>query len=158
MKAAIVIFISCFITYALFSCTCRTRRYDFAHSNPFLANVLDKATKQNVLLIGQVKYNYDTVRVYNEKWEAVTGRIRNDGLIVLNFIEKERDKGKINQLIERRFYMYFNYQDIDTIDIAFQLRWDDCNEEELKYFRVAYNDSVYFEGTVERTPGVYFLK
>jgi hypothetical protein len=57
--------------------------------------------------------------------------------------------------------MYFNYMDIDTIDVVFEMKKNKCDEQVMKYFKVAYNDSVYFDGPTpyELIPGsINFLK
>ncbi len=112
---------------ALYSCdenlfsSCR-QEYYFIGDNEFTFHVLDKRTKENLLAYGQIGYNYDTVKVYYDNWEvAYSGSVRGDGLIVLRFLRQE-DVGVIDQLISRRFYMYFNYHDIDTIDFAFETK------------------------------------
>jgi hypothetical protein len=112
-----------------------------------------------VLEIGQSDYNHDTVKVYHENWEvAYPGPVRGDGFIALPFIDPVIDKDIVNKRIARRFYMYFNYQEVDTIDIAFEMQYDQCHHQVMKYFKVAYNDSIYFEGPTETVVEANFLK
>jgi hypothetical protein len=162
MRILIIIFSSTIIAYLLFSCECQNGRtsgdYDFIYSNNFFASILDKKTKQKVLLIGQTKYNYDTIAILNEDFiYKPDGYLDIDGSISLYFIEKS-DYDILDTRIHRRFYMYFNYQDIDTIDIEFEAKMNTCNEQVIKYFKVAYNDSVYFDAPTERVPYLEFLK
>jgi hypothetical protein len=158
MKPVALFFLSFLIAYSLFSCECQTGEtggdYDFQFSNPLFFSILDKQTKQRVLLIGQIKYNYDTVAIFDEAWtnDSYSYTIRNDGSIVLDFINRS-DKGTLNKRVERRYYMYFNYQDIDTIDVAFEMKLNDCDEQIMKYFKVVYNDSIYFDAATDRVPG-----
>ena len=133
--------------------------YYFSGSNTFNFGILDKHSKQNVLEVGQINYNYDTVKVYHENWEvAYPGRVPGDGFIVLPFIDPVIDKDVVNKRITRRFYMYFNYQQVDTIDFAFEMKYGQCHRQVMKYFEVAYNDSLYFAGPTETVVSVNFLK
>jgi hypothetical protein len=128
--------------------------------NPFGFIILDKVTRERVLHVMHTKYNYDTVRVYKENWdEAAHQQIDFSGLIIFDFIDKQMDQGVVNQLITKRYFMYFNYQDIDTIDISFKMRLDDCSDQRMSYFKVAYNDSVYFDSpTTSVNNSLSFLK
>ena len=54
--------------------------------------------------------------------------------------------------------MYFNYQDIDTIDIAFEMKYDQCHHQVIKYFKVGYNNSVYFDRPSDIVVEENFLK
>jgi hypothetical protein len=162
MKSVALFFLSFLIAYSLFSCECQTGEtsgdYNFQVSNGFHGTILYKRTRKPVLFIGQVKYNYDTVAIFNEDWKVKgAGQINNDGSIYLFFIE-DSDYGILDTQIQRRYYMYFNYQDIDTIDIAFEAKMNECDEQIIKYFKVAYNDSVYFDAPTERVPYLEFLK
>jgi hypothetical protein len=160
MKPVALTFLSFLIAYSLFSCECQTGEgYDFQYNNILDFTILDKRTNQKVLLIGQTKYNYDTVAILNEHStnDQHPHYIDIDGDLVLYFINRS-DKGTLNKRIERRYYMYFNYQDIDTIDVAFEMKLNDCDEQIMKYFKVAYNDSVYYDAPTERTPNIDFIK
>lgn len=107
-----------------------------------------------------MNFNYDTVKVYSENWEiAFDSPVPFDGVIFLEFIDPIGDRNILDQLISKRFYMYFNYQDIDTIDIAFKMdKKNSCNAQAMSYFKVSYNDSVYFDNEVNDVPGIDFLK
>jgi hypothetical protein len=133
----------------LFS-SCRKDDYSFIADNSFTFGIFDRKTKENILVIGRITYNRDTVQVYNENWEeARKGSVAGDGFIQLRFL-KEEDNGVVGKLTNRRFYMYFNYQDIDTIDIAFKAMRNDCNEQALESLKVSYNDSIYLDGPIEK--------
>jgi hypothetical protein len=141
--------------YTLYSCddnpfsSCN-QEYYFIGDNEFTFNILDKRTKEDLLAYGQIGYNYDTVKVYYDNWEvAYNGPVRGDGRITLRFLKQE-DVGVIDQLISRRFYMYFNHHDIDTIDFAFETKKNKCKEQIMKSLKVSYNDSIYLEGPIEK--------
>ncbi len=136
---------------------CRRDDYSFIAENGFSFGILDKNTKENILAYGQITYNYDTLQLYDENWNAVLIEpVPGNGIIDMRFL-KEEDKGVINQLTNRRFYMYFNYQDVDTIDIAFEAQKNKCKEQILKSLKVSYNDSIYLDGPIEKYYA-YFLK
>lgn len=154
-------FVGC--DYNLFSGCGEGDWYEFTTQNALRFLILDKATRENVLYIGQTNYNYDTVKVYdisgnvtvpyqNGEWTAWDGRMD------LIFLDYFTDRNVVNQRITRRYYMYFDYMDIDTIDLAFEMRIDKCDRQIMKYFKVAYNDSVYYDGYTDRVWGVEFLK
>ena len=131
----------------------------YFYGNLFGFNVLDGKTRQNVLEVGQINYGYDTVKVYHENWDVAYAKpVPGDGMIFLQFIDEVKDKGVVNTRIARRFYMYFNYQNVDTLDIAFEMKYDKCHNQRMKYFKVAYNDSVYFDGPTDRAGTQNFLK
>ena len=140
----------------LFS-SCRKDDYSFIAENSFTFGILDRKTKENILVNGQINYNRDTVQLYNQEWEVVyAAPVPGDGLIEFLFL-KEEDKGVVGKLTGRRYYMYFDYQDIDTIDIVFVASKNNCNEQVLESLKVAYNDSVYLDGPLEKKYA-YFLK
>ena len=119
--------------------------------------IIGKATGDTILHIRNFNGNYDTVKVYNEDWTAnVASTISLDGSVYFDFYDPSRENRIYDQLISKKFFMYFNYQDIDTIAIDFKLYRDACGKPRENYFKVAYNDSVYFEGIVAR--GVRFIK
>jgi hypothetical protein len=134
--------------------------YSVILNNQLSFHIYDKETKQDVLVVGESPYNFDTVKVYDTEWKVpLNMHVRLDGYVGFCFIS-ESDKGKVDQKISKRFYMYFDQNDIDTIDIAFNTSYDECHNQLLKYFKVAYNDSVYFDGLTDnnRVPGVNFIK
>ncbi len=133
--------------------------YSFSGDNLFGFVILDKKTNENVFNVFTTNYNYDTVTVYNPDWKvALATSIGFDGAVALRFIDLQSDKDVVDQLISKRFYMYFNYQDIDTIDIDFKMTKGNCGHQIMEYFKVAYNDSVYVDKIVSRVPGASFLK
>lgn len=137
--------------------------YDFASSNRLTFVILDKTTKENILYVGQTKYNYDTVRIFDINWDVAYPDNNQEwsatnGAIGLKFLNRDSDKGVLNTLISRSYFMYFDQHDTDTIDIAFEMKKNKCGDQILKYLKVAYNDSVYFDGKTESMIGLYFLK
>jgi hypothetical protein len=145
--------------FTLCSCNPCDTGYQFESDGLFGFKVIDRTTKEPVLHIRHTWYNYDTVAVYNENWDNMFAAVDYDGVVGFIFIDRITDKGVIDQLITRRFFMYFNYQDIDTIDIAFKMRLDECNDQRISYFKVAYNDSVYYDAITNRVyNGLSFIK
>lgn len=133
----------------LFS-SCRRDDYSFIADHSLTIGIFDKTTNENILVIGQTRYSRDTVQLYNEKWEkARNGPVPGDGYMQLRFLMDE-DKDVVGTLTRRRFYMYFNYQDIDTIDIAFTAMKNDCNEQVLESLKVSYNNFIYLDGPIEK--------
>jgi hypothetical protein len=79
--------------------------YDFVYGNPFPFNILDKETGENVLHIGQINYNYDTVKVYHENWDvAYPGPVHGDGLVILYILRRDTDRNVINERISKTFF------------------------------------------------------
>lgn len=155
MKTLTIVFLSAIIAYSLFSCECQSGEgYDFKWDNTLFFTILDKATKKPVLLIGQIKYNYDTVAILNaDLAKRNDGFIRNDGYISLAFINSQEDTKINNTLTSRTFYVYFNYKDVDTLSVSFKTNINECDNQVINYFKVAYNDSIYFDGATDRVPG-----
>jgi hypothetical protein len=160
MKTLIIVFLSLVIAYGLLSCECQSGEgYDFKWDNTLFFTILDKATRKPVLLIGQIKYNYDTVAILNaDLTKRNDGFIRNDGYISLAFINSQEDTKINNTITNRTFYVYFNYQDVDTLSMSFKTNINECDEQVINYFKVAYNDSIYFDAPTERVPNTQFLK
>jgi hypothetical protein len=150
----------------LFSCTEFLKcgeDHDLQYDNGFVFNMLDKTTKKNLLYIRETNYSYDSVKILDsvftkvypveERWTML------DGLCEIYFIDKYKDRDKINKRLKRSYYFYFNHIDIDTIDIEFEMKKNKCDWAEIKYFKVTYNDSTYFDGAIDHVPGnINFLK
>jgi hypothetical protein len=148
--------IICLATFL--SCCCsREGDYDFSLNNQFFFTILDKATRGNILEIGQHSYNYDTLAIFDQNWQRKSG-VAFDGKVHIQFIEPDADKNKVRDYIERRFYMYFNYQDIDTVDIKFKMKFSECDAQIPSYFKVSYNNTTYYDKSTERIPNLEFLK
>jgi len=138
--------------------------YDFAYYNRLGFTIVDRLSMENVLKIGQVKYNYDTLKVCTENWSVVFPEGNGDweawdGWVDLVFIDRVKDEGVLNRKIAKRFYFCFDYGDVDTIDIEFEMRRNDCDEQVVKYFKVTYDDSLYFDKETDFVPSnLQFLK
>jgi hypothetical protein len=147
------------ILSSLSSCKCGPEDYSLTDSNSFGFFIRDKKTNENILVAGDTQYILDSVKVYNDQWKVPFGNfLSSDGYQLLYFITKD-DRGKVNKTISKRFYMYFNYQDIDTIDIDFVTKYDECDLQKMNYFKVSYNDSVYYDGPSDKTvPTATFYK
>lgn len=160
MKILNIALLSVVLLITVTACCSGESDYQFELDNYLFFSILDKQSKLDILeSINNTTYNYDTVNVYDENW----GKVLDEGVdisgdIVLLFVNRTEDKGKINSLIEKRYYMYFNHQDIDTIDVQFKMNMNECDQQVLNYFKVSYNDSVYFDKKTNRIPHVYFLK
>lgn len=144
--------------FVAFSSCDRCEEYYFAYGNDLSFTVLNRNTLENILHVRNMNFNYDTVKVFHENWEvAFDSPVPLNGIISLRFLDPIADRDVLDQLISKRFYMYFNFQDIDTIDIDFKMKKDDCGQV-MSYFKVAYNDSTYFDNTVNNIPSFDFLK
>lgn len=133
--------------------------YDFETDNIFTINLLDRFTKENLLVIGVNKYDEDTVKIYNGEWEVVyDGPVDQSGRIVFYPFYMDKDAGALNQMVYKEFYLYLNQFDTDTINIAYEATIDDCDDMVLEYVAVSYNDSIYFDGPTNSYPGIFFLK
>jgi hypothetical protein len=131
---------------SLFSCGLNCGDFVFGSDHNLTFFILDKHTKENILVSGDTQYNLDSVNVLNSNGSTVPrSQVRSDGIVYFNYVV-DSDQGKVNQLISKRFFMHFNHQDNDTIDIAFNTYYDDCHHQLLKYIKISYNDSVYYEG------------
>lgn len=140
------------------SCCCsRESDYNFSLDNGFYFSILDKTTKANILEIGQHDYNYDTLAILDQNWKKIS-EIPQDGRIDLLFIDPIADKNRVSGFIERRFYVYFNYQDTDTVDIKFKMKFGECDAQMPSYFKVSYNNTTYYDKSTERIPYLEFLK
>jgi hypothetical protein len=141
---------------------CDKGEYDFKHSNAFGFHILDKTTKKNLLYIGETNYDYDTIKILDSDFRKVyplEGRwTAYDGLSIIEFIDKYKDKNVIDQRLKRTYYFYFNHTDLDTIEIEFEMKKDECDKQIIKYFKVAYNDSVYFDGATDYVYSTDLLK
>jgi len=133
--------------------------YSFSGDNLFSFQIQDKITGQNMLHARNMKYNYDTVTVYDEGFNvALAAPVELSGTLHLRFIDREKDKNVFDQIITKRFFMYFNYEDIDTVDIEFRMQKNGCEQQVMQYFKASYNGGVYVDEMVESVPGASFLK
>jgi hypothetical protein len=73
------------------------------------------------------------------------------------FIDANKDRGVVDQRIERTFYLFLD-TDQDTVNIDFEMRKDKCRHQVMKYIKVTYNDSVYFNDVIDNVPLIDFLK
>lgn len=158
MKTLALVIISSVLVCTLFSCECQSGDYyDFITANSLGFIIVDEKSKLNILSIGQTNYNYDTLKVYNSNWTVASNVEPGDGIVYLDFIERD-DKGQLSILISKKYYMYFNYLDVDTLNIDFRMSINDCDEQVIEYFEVSYNDSIYFDEETGFVPDITFLK
>lgn len=125
----------------------------------FSFEILDKVSGLNVLLENNTKYYYDSIKVYNEDWTGISTSIGNNGGVYFPYYYGgQKDYGVPDQLISKKYFLYLYFQDVDTIAIDFKMRFGECNEPLVTYFKVAYNDSIYFDAEVLHEPMIQFLK
>ena len=150
----------------LFSCDelvkCNQGDYSIAGDNLFGFYILDKETKENLLHIRTTDYLYGKIKILDSDLQKVypTGDHwgYNDGFVIIPFIDNYKDKNVLDQRLKRTFYFYFDETDMDTIDVEFEMKKDDCGKQIMKYFKVAYNDSVYYDAATDYVPEAEFLK
>jgi hypothetical protein len=138
------------------SCILRCEEPD-STSGRISFQIVDRATGLNILDFQSMKYDIDTVKVFNEDWTENNGSVDLSGTVNISYFSHS-DIWVPNQLVSRLYFLYFNFQDIDTIAIEYRMR-DNCGSPLDSYFKVAYNDSIYFDRPVETDPpSQQFLK
>jgi hypothetical protein len=141
--------------FTLFSCDADDwrgcpRDYYFDLDNIFGFEVKDHSGNYlygayGLKIIEDIPSGYDTINFSN-----------NGTYIYMYFIDNE-DRGVINQLITKRYYLTHQEGYKDTLDINFEMRIDRCDDQVMKYIKVAFNDSVYFYGNIDRVPFFSFI-
>jgi hypothetical protein len=122
------------------------KEYRFNDRYFLLFNVLDEKTGQNLLQIGVNRYSRDTVDIYNESLEPFGIHPHNDGSMVFHFLDSTYSLNEpLNIPLEHTYYIYFEEGDYDTLNIAYQIGLDECQDKVLTQGSVSYNDSLYIE-------------
>ena len=94
-------------------------------------------------------YSLDSVMVYNERGEPqFRGPVDFRGEISFSTYGSTSDLKALpfNTQVLRRFTLYLNRADQDTIDIAFKLRKNDCGFSEFENIIIRYNTQMVYEG------------
>jgi hypothetical protein len=91
----------------------------------------------------------DSVMVYNERGEPqFTGPMDFRGEISFSTYGSTSELKVLpfNTPVLRRFILYLNQADQDTIDVAFKLRKNDCGFSEYENITIRYNIQMVYEG------------
>ncbi|AHM59285.1 hypothetical protein D770_05090 [Flammeovirgaceae bacterium 311] len=97
-------------------------------------------------IIEDIASGFDTLNVSN-----------NGTSIYIGFIDNE-DRGVVDQLITKRYYLIHQEGYKDTLDIDFKMRIDRCDDQVINYLKVVFNDSVYLDGNTDRVPFLRFIR
>ncbi len=146
---------------SLISCDNCNRDYDFYYDNLLVFYALNKETEQNLLEIGVNRYNSDTFNIYTKNLKPLDIHPDQDGSVVFYFLQPfQRKEEPLDTPIEHTYYVYFEEGDFDTLNIAYQIGLDDCNEKILTQWSAYYNDSLYlnFSSNPPNSKGAFFLK
>ncbi|AHM59181.1 hypothetical protein D770_04570 [Flammeovirgaceae bacterium 311] len=81
----------------------------------------------------------------------------NGAFIYLSFIDSQTDKDVVDQLISKRFYLVHRGVVKDTLDVNFEMRIDRCDDQIMKYLKISFNDSVYYDTQTNRVPTFRFV-
>ena len=135
--------------------------YDLVVHNSLTCVILDKDSYENIFHIRSNRYHYDSIALYDKLNPKIESQnylfIGQDGKLSIHFIDDD-EEGVFNQRIEKRFFFYFNHEDQDTIDMEYEFSKNDCKHQEISYFKIAYNDSIYFDSPINYVPNIQFLK
>lgn len=95
-------------------------------------------------------YSLDSVMVYNERGEPqFRGPVDFRGEISFSTYGSTEELSLLpyNTALQRRFLLYLNRADQDTIDVAFRLRKNDCGFAEFENITIHYNTQSVYEGS-----------
>ncbi|WP_224998812.1 hypothetical protein [Cesiribacter sp. SM1] len=147
-----------FFTNAFVMCSCDADDwrgcpgdYSFAIDNAIGFEVISPAGDH---LYGG--YGLDVVEVSSTGYDTL--HIPDNGVFIyMGFIDDELDRGVVDRLIKKRFLLSHQIGYKDTLAVDFAMRIDRCDEQVMKYLKVTFNDSVYFDGNTGRVPAFRFL-
>ncbi|WP_143069706.1 hypothetical protein [Hymenobacter actinosclerus] len=94
-------------------------------------------------------YLLDSVMVYNEKGEPQLNRpVDFRGEIAFSTYGGLTELAALpyNSLVKRRFILYLNRADQDTIDASFSIRKNECGFSEFSTITISYNTQLVYEG------------
>jgi len=104
-------------------------------------------------------YFRDSIFVYDQNKRTVTVRpIALSGEIGFTAYGSDLHRLPYNTALQRRFILYLNRADQDTIDVDFSLRKNDCGFAEFAQVAVRYNQQLVHEGSGTDIPPVVFRK
>jgi hypothetical protein len=127
-------------------------------------HLVDARTGQDLLaqLPGNgPRYSLDSVMVYNERGEPqFRGAVDFRGEIAFSTYGSTRELNTLpyHTALQRRFTLYLNRADQDTIDVAFSLRKNECGFSEFEKITIHYNTQFMYEGSGTRIPSRVFRK
>lgn len=146
----------------LLLCGCVTEKCDPGDKNVYNSAIVDftllNATGRNLLGLNG-PYFSDTVRIHDEQRRSVfRGPVRLDGQVSFAPLQLELDQLPYGTALTRRYYLYLNRSDSDTITLAFQLRKNDCGFAEFQRYEVKYNGASVSTGEGLYLPSLTFYK
>jgi hypothetical protein len=135
------------VLQTLYAC-CRGDQEPDIYSKGFSFSLVKKQTQQNLLGLYGI-YHKDTVKIYDEIGQKVyNGPVPPDGYIYFLPVRKDKDNQAFATEVTRKFYLYLDQYDTDTIKIAFKLKQiRECGKrDDIDYTKIYYNDSLYVSG------------
>ena len=146
----------------LLLCSCITEKCDPGDKNVYNSAIIDftlrDASGRNLLDFNG-RYASDTVKVYDQRQRPVfRGPVRLDGNVGFAPLQLEIDQLPYATALTRRYYLYLSRADADTIDLAFQLRKNDCGFTEFQRYEVLYNGASVSTGEGLYLPSLTFRK
>ena len=142
--------------------SCITEKCDPGDKNVYNSALVDftllDATGRNLLGFNG-RYFSDTVKIYDQQQRPVfRGPVRLDGIVGFAPLQLEIDQLLYATALTRRYYLYLNRADADTITLAFQLRKNDCGFAEFQRYEVMYNGASVSTGEGLYLPSLTFHK
>ena len=146
----------------LLLCSCITEKCDPGDKNVYNSAIIDftlrDASGRNLLGFNG-PYFSDSVKIYDQQKRPVfRGPVRLDGIVGFAPLRLEIDQLPYGTALTRRYYLYLNHADSDTITLAFQLRKNDCGFAEFQRYEVTYNGASVSAGDGLYLPSHTFHK
>lgn len=154
-------FLCCLILLLLPGCIsekCAPDSNSMTEGGGLTFHLVDARTGQDLLaqLPGNgPRYALDSVMVHNERREPqFRGPVDFRGGISFSSYGSTQELNVLphNTTTRRRFTLYLNRADQDTIDVAFRLRKNDCGYSEFEHITIHYNAQFVYEGSGTQIP------
>jgi len=96
-----------------------------------------------------VQYYWEDVKVYKENGEEAKDFESYSNQIIWTPIETE-DCIDTENTLRYRFFVELDEQEVDTVDLVYQLKALECDYYGFAYQEVYYNDSLYHQSSLDR--------
>lgn len=91
------------------------------------------------------KYNLDTFKILNEKKETLDPSYSRKGRAGFN-LQYDKVNTPVDQDVCRKYYVYFNENDIDSLNVCLKINLDECEHSFFKESQVFYNNQLKYDG------------
>jgi hypothetical protein len=137
--------------FILYGCRCLGEPPSLS-STGLKFSLIDKNTGINLFRSGASQipeYNKDTIKLFNQDFQQIElEKIQESFLYsfqIRYIYEYGEDESAFNAEKCKRYYLYLNQNDTDTLDLCFTAENLKCNGQWFKEFKVLYNSKLIYQ-------------